>query len=371
MTQTVLDISLLGLSSVENKSSATIRSELTSANVTTALTFTPATVGSVTAITKTSLGLGSVDNTADTAKPVSTTQATAIALKQDSSAKDASGGYVGLTTFKLNLRNVANTFTSWFTNVNTAARTYTLPDKDGTVAMVTDITGTNSGTNTGDETLATIKTKLGVTTLSGSNTGDQTTITGNAATATLLSAGADRAKLDAITGTNTGDQTKTSLGLGSVDNTADIAKVVSTPQATAIALKLDKAGGVLTGPITLGGTLDGVGNDYCNVNPKVQITTGTSTVSVAFAPVIVLLSPTAATTITFSDLPAPGHTAYWELEIVSPGANPISFGNFIMWDGGTIPSVQSGTKTTVLAFRARNNSGTIKIMGAVSFGDIA
>ena len=31
-----------------------------------------------------------------------------------------------------------------------------------------------TGTNTGDETLATIKTKLGVTTLSGANTGDQT-----------------------------------------------------------------------------------------------------------------------------------------------------------------------------------------------------
>ena len=34
-------------------------------------------------------------------------------------------------------------------------------------------TGSASGVNTGDETLATIKTKLGVTTLSGSNTGDQ------------------------------------------------------------------------------------------------------------------------------------------------------------------------------------------------------
>lgn len=39
---------------------------------------------------------------------------------------------------------------------------------------------TLSGSNTGDETLATIKSKLGVTTLSGSNTGDQTiTLTGD------------------------------------------------------------------------------------------------------------------------------------------------------------------------------------------------
>lgn len=78
--------------------------------------------------------------------------------------KDASGGYAGLTLFKLNMRNAANTFTSWFTNTNTAARTYTLPDKDGTVAMLADITGTNSGTNTGDETTATLLTKLGIAT---------------------------------------------------------------------------------------------------------------------------------------------------------------------------------------------------------------
>jgi len=41
-----------------------------------------------------------------------------------------------------------------------------------------------SNSNTGDETTATIKSKLGITTLSGSNTGDQTNITGNAETVT-------------------------------------------------------------------------------------------------------------------------------------------------------------------------------------------
>jgi len=43
-----------------------------------------------------------------------------------------------------------------------------------------------SNINTGDETTATIKTKLGITTLSGANTGDQTTVSGNAGTATKL-----------------------------------------------------------------------------------------------------------------------------------------------------------------------------------------
>jgi len=55
--------------------------------------------------------------------------------------KDASNGYAGLTLFKINFKNVANTFTSFFTNSNTASRTYTLPDVDGTVITTGD-TGT-------------------------------------------------------------------------------------------------------------------------------------------------------------------------------------------------------------------------------------
>lgn len=49
------------------------------------------------------------------------------------SGKDATGGYAGLTLFKINFKNVANTFTSFFTNSNTAARTYTFQDSDDTI----------------------------------------------------------------------------------------------------------------------------------------------------------------------------------------------------------------------------------------------
>lgn len=49
--------------------------------------------------------------------------------------KDATGGYAGLTLFKINFKNAANTFTSFFTNTNTASRTYTFPDQDGTIAL--------------------------------------------------------------------------------------------------------------------------------------------------------------------------------------------------------------------------------------------
>lgn len=66
---------------------------------------------------------------------------TDLALKQDLSGKDASNGYPGLTLFKINFKNVANTFTSFFTNSNTAARTYTFQDRSDTIADLTDIAG--------------------------------------------------------------------------------------------------------------------------------------------------------------------------------------------------------------------------------------
>ena len=65
------------------------------------------------------------------------------ALRETSSNKDASGGYAGLTLLKLNLRNAANTITNFFTTAATVARTWTMPDKDGTVSMISDITGAN------------------------------------------------------------------------------------------------------------------------------------------------------------------------------------------------------------------------------------
>lgn len=126
------------------------------------------------ATTKAQVGLSNVDNTSDANKPVSTAQAAALASKIATSQKDASEGVAGLTAFKLNLKNAAGTIVSWFTTAATAARTWTLPDKSGTIAMTSDITGINSNTNTGDETNATLLAKLGIPALSGTNTGDQT-----------------------------------------------------------------------------------------------------------------------------------------------------------------------------------------------------
>ncbi|MFA5999774.1 MAG: hypothetical protein WC783_02205, partial [Candidatus Paceibacterota bacterium] len=69
------------------------------------------------------------------------------------SAQTNSGSKIFLDTTLL-LRNVANTFNGSFTNTNTADRIYTLPDISGTVALTSDITGINSGTNTGDQIIS-------------------------------------------------------------------------------------------------------------------------------------------------------------------------------------------------------------------------
>lgn len=45
--------------------------------------------------------------------------------------------------------------------------------------------------------------------------------------------------------------TKTDVGLGSVDNTPDASKPVSGPQADLIFTKFDKAGGLITGSVTI------------------------------------------------------------------------------------------------------------------------
>lgn len=76
---------------------------------------------------------------------ITTVLAEDVAGMERSSNKDASGGYAGLTLHKLNLRNAADTFTSFLTNAATAARTWTLPDYDGTISMLSDFMSSLTG----------------------------------------------------------------------------------------------------------------------------------------------------------------------------------------------------------------------------------
>ncbi|KLT67805.1 hypothetical protein [Flavobacterium sp. ABG] len=76
-----------------------------------------------------------IDNSKDTLKTYFDTLYLDISNNQNVS---------GIKTFlagKLGLRNTANTFTSFFSNTNTASRTYAFQDKSGTVADLTDLAG--------------------------------------------------------------------------------------------------------------------------------------------------------------------------------------------------------------------------------------
>jgi hypothetical protein len=126
------------------------------------------------------------------------------------------------------------------------------------------VIGNTSGTNTGDETTSTIKSKLGITTLSGSNTGDNAVnslysslvsnathtgdVTGSVAL-TITNKAVTLAKMnDMATGSviyrktagtgvpevNTIATLKTDMGLANVDNTSDVNKPISSATQTAL-----------------------------------------------------------------------------------------------------------------------------------------
>jgi hypothetical protein len=155
----------------------------------------------VVSLVKADVGLSNVDNTTDLLKPISTATQTALDGKVDDAQvlTNVPAGAVFTDTVythpashpaSIITQDASNRFvtdtekTTWNGKASTSVAT---TSANGLMAS-TDKTKLDaiSGTNTGDETVTTIKTKLGITTLSGSNTGDQTTITGNAGTATKL-----------------------------------------------------------------------------------------------------------------------------------------------------------------------------------------
>jgi hypothetical protein len=180
--------------------------------------------GAIT-LTKSDIGLGNVDNTSDAAKPISSATQAALNLKVD----------------KVTGKSLLD---------------------DTEITRLAAITGTN----TGDETDATIKSKLGISTLSGANTGDQD-LSGYATTSTVttgLAAKVDKAtgksllddteitRLAAITGTNTGDETdatiKSKLGISTLSgaNTGDqdlSGYATTSTVTTGLAAKVDKVTG--------------------------------------------------------------------------------------------------------------------------------
>ena len=215
-------------------------------------------VSTITGLTKASVGLGNVDNTADVDKPISTAVQTALNGKSNTGHTHIIADVTGLQTALDGKEPVVasgttsqfyrgdKTFTSvtkanvGLSNVQDVDTTTTANIVDSTnKRFVSDanlvVIGNTSGANSGDETQSTIKTKLGFATA---------IVDGYLKSADFATF---NAKEPAIAAGTTGqyyrgDKTfqtldKTAVGLANVDNTSDANKPISTATQTALNAK--------------------------------------------------------------------------------------------------------------------------------------
>ena len=172
-------------------------------------TLTSPVVNTPTGIVKGDVGLGSVDNTADSAKPVSTIQQTALDLK-----------------------------------ANLASPTFT-----GTVTVPTPIGDTTAATKLYVDTTASTTASNAATALT-NHEADTTNIHGIADTSILVTTTGTQT-LTNKTITSPSGLVKGDVGLGNVDNTSDANKPVSTAGQTALDLKANLSSPTFTGTVVL------------------------------------------------------------------------------------------------------------------------
>ena len=189
--------------------------------------------GTATGISKSMVGLGSVDNTADTAKPVSTAQQTALDAKQASSEKGQANGYCPLD----GSGKIASSFlhvdaVEYQGNWNASTNSPSLADGTGDKGdmYVVSVAGTqNLGQGSVDY-----------------NVGDSVIYSGNVW---------DRiGRSDVVTSvagkTGAVSLVKGDVGLGNVDNVSNADAAISTATQTALDLKAPLADAALTGATT-------------------------------------------------------------------------------------------------------------------------
>lgn len=341
-----------------------------------ALTSHTGNVSNPHSVTKAQVGLSTVDNTADTAKPVSTATQTALDGKAD-----LVGGFV--PTAQLPALAITDVFT-----VASQSAMLALTAEKGDVALRTDtaktyILSTNSPSTLADwkeipavGVIQSINGQTGVVVLAASDVGAVPTSRtvsvgsglsggGDLSANRTISLDSDLVDIAALSPTNddipqrkagawtnrTPAQFKTDLslvkgdvGLGNVDNTADTGKPVSTAQQTALDLKADLAGPSFTGGVTVAGK---VIHTPVNLTDAAPVTTDASLGTyfrVTFASSRTLANPTN---------PTDGQRVIWEITQGSGGSKILTLDTKFL--------LGSDLTTAVLSTTA----GKVDLLGAI------
>lgn len=210
----------------------------------------PTFTGTVGGITKAMVGLGNVDNTADTAKPVSTAQQAALDLKASLSGATFSGAV------KLNGSTVVQLGEGTTRETGSGQIGY----ETWTPGAV-DIVG--AGTTVGSRN---VKIWENLTVPGSITSNGQAVVLNNdwrfTALSDLSSAVDLKAPLESPTFTGTvSGISKSMVGLSNVDNTSDLSKPVSTATQAALNLKASTSGATFTSTLTMQWTLDMTGTN--------------------------------------------------------------------------------------------------------------
>jgi hypothetical protein len=202
----------------------------------------PTFTGTVSGITKSMVGLGNVDNTADVDKPVSSATQTALDAKASNTALS---NHESDTT---NIHGIADT-------AALATKTYADGKASDAQSAAISAAATAADTKISDHNL------------------DTTSVHGIADTAAL----ATKTYADGAVTTAVAGLTKSSVGLGNVDNTSDANKPVSTATQAALDLKAPLANPTFTGTVnaaalTLSGNLTVNGTTTTVSSTNLEIT---------------------------------------------------------------------------------------------------
>jgi len=337
--------SSVGLANVDNTSDANkpvssatqTALELKLASATAASTYAPIAsptfTGTVSGITKSMVGLGNVDNTTDANKPISTATQTELDLKLASATASSTyaplanptftGTVSGVTKSHVGLGNVDNTADA-SKPVSTAQATAIATAKSEAIADATSqVTAVINGAPAAFDTLKEIADYIAT---------DQT------AASAVTSSLALKAPLASPTFTGTvSGITKSMVGLGSVDNTADSAKPVSTATQTALDLKLASATAATTyAPLaspTFTGTVSGVTKSHVGLGNVDNTSDANKPVSTAAQTALDLKLASATAATTYAPLASPTFTG-----TVTVAASGVAFTDGTQTKAG-VPSI--------------------------------